>query len=160
MGHNLGSTFTKQVEALFKIIFDLEPSEPKTKMQRFLQSAQALLSNLLTTFIYAAMLSVIVWQVLQPLFQDAEPFDWTKLARNPRSLIFAFLIFGIAFVISLRLLLIITNFMRSFRVYAFIGVLIALKSVLKTLPKLLAADSLSEVGREILEMLQAAGGGG
>ena len=142
-----------QLKVVLGLVLDRKSLEPKNKVQEFLRDAQTVLTNLLSAFIYAVLLSLFFRQALY--LSRVMIFDWARYHRYIPDKIMGFgaLIVALIFVLSLRFILVATTFIRSYHVFAFIGGFATLILLVRSLPRLFAAASPFE---EALRMIWTA----
>jgi hypothetical protein len=145
---------TDQCSDLWQTITDLKPSQPGNRPQKFIRSALALFNNLSSLFIYVVLLIAVTKIGVLWLVRSGRAND--LLASFGPHLVTILLLFTFLFFASVRLLVKISNFIKSYRIMTLIGLVSVVWFLAKGAVVLVTAKNLSDLGHTSWQFLLSA----
>ena len=141
---NIPHPIEVQLNAIKELVCELKPIEPTNKYQKFVRAVLTFFTNLLTALIFGVLLLLICKLLLQFFYPDLRTENAVDiLSRVP----IAGLAILFAFFWSLRVLLLISKLIRSYRVLTILGLTSVITSLLDNIEALFEAESLAGHGR-------------
>jgi predicted DNA-binding antitoxin AbrB/MazE fold protein len=144
----------EQFERIKNSVFDVEPSEPSNKIQKHTRAMLLKFSGLTALLIYVVLLGMILKFIFilgAHNVRVIRALEGMSISIIP----FGFLVILLC-LLFVRALQIISSFIRSYRVLAIIGTVVAVRSMVKTSILLFTANSFSGLGGTIWEFVSGA----
>jgi len=144
-----------QWNAVKKMVFDLQPSTPSNKPQKFIRSALALFSNLSSLFIYLVLIFIALKTLVLSIAKSEGALDRVVSSIGPQFITFPLVVILLVLV-SVRVLLSISKFIKSYRIMTIIGIITVVTSLVKASVQLVMAESVSGMWETLGQFLLGA----
>lgn len=142
-------TIRRNVIGIWERIIDYHPAENLNGVQRFIRAALTITGNISSLIVYCALLFVAGKIMILGISPGANPLTaFGHVARNIPQ--FAGLI--LAGVLLVRLLFVISDFVKSYKIMALFGTAMALVALGKTMILLAKATSIRGIGGAVWQV--------
>lgn len=142
-------TIRRNIVGIWERVIDYHPAENPNSVQRFIRAALTITGNISSLIVYCALLFVAGKIIMLWISPGANPLTtFGNMARNIPQ--FALLI--LAGVLSVRLLFVISDFVKSYRIMSLFGTVIASVALGKTMILLAKATSIRGIGGAVWQV--------